>query len=190
MTKLIIETEIDLDEIGYDISKNGGSFDRAMKKIAEQEVVKRVTEKVISTISEEQINNLAGRVKQNIEEKVEKKMLSLLEEDLVLMDRWGKKIFVGSVEDYIKQEIDQKMTAGVDSQGKKISNACGSQQTWLEWYVSSQTKNSCDRMYRRAEEIIDKNMKDLIHNAFFKAKQDTMRGEILKHLASVGVVTE
>ena len=108
MTKLIIETEIDLGEIGYDVSENGGSLDRALKEIAEQEVVKRVTEKVISTISEEQINNLADRVKQNIEEKVEKKMLSLLEEDLVLMDRWGKKIFVGSVEDYIKQEIDQK----------------------------------------------------------------------------------
>lgn len=190
MTKLIIETEIDLDEIGYDIAEKSVSLDNLVKEIAEQEIMKRVTDRVVSTIPVERINALADKIRQTIENTVEQKMINLLNEELVLMDRWGKKTFVGSVEDFIKQEIDQKITAGVDAQGKRIGTVCNTQQTWLEWYIAQQSKSSLDRLHTKAEEIINRTTKELIHDTFFKAKQDTMKEEILKHLASVGVVAE
>lgn len=119
---------------------------------------------------------------------VEKKLASLINEDLAIPDRWGKPVFIGSVEDYMKKQIDEKLFRHVDSSGKTLTGACSnSEDTWLEWKVGrtieAQLKRAMQDVERLATRFCNEELDRRVEN--FKAK--TLTGLIIKKLESVGV---
>lgn len=99
-------------------------------------------------------------IEASVEHSVERKLLGLMDEPIVLSDRWGKKVFLGSVEDYIKKQIDDKILQPVDNSGKAISGCTTSgQKTWIEWkteeIINSSIKLCLDSVKASAARSLD-----------------------------------
>ena len=106
----------------------------------ESVVVNQITQQLSANFKCKAKEMLNAKVNKMIEAAVnyavENKLKSLMDEPVVISDRWGKKKFLGTAEDYIKQEIDSKLLKPVDNAGKELHGCTSTSQTWIEWSIA------------------------------------------------------
>ena len=93
--------EIDTEDLIHDIQE-GASFEELIISSVRQQLQNEVTQKAKEEVTL-QINDKTIDI---VKDAIDSKIAVLMDEPIVLSDRWGKKIFLGSVEDYIKYQID------------------------------------------------------------------------------------
>jgi len=162
----------------YDVQENG--FETAI----ENAIIYKLTsdfEKRAEAFISDKINIM---LQSAVEVTIENKMRNLLNEDVVITDKWGKKIFVGSPEDYIKKQMDEKLLSPVDNSGKKLSGCTSSGQTWLEWNIekaiestiktlTSETRSSALKEYTKlCNDILEEIKMSSTHDALSKVMKD------------------
>lgn len=133
----------------------------------------------------------SGRVGEAVDQEISSQFQRLMGEELVLTDTWGKKAFYGSVEDYVKKSIDQRLLAPVDSQGKRIVGCSSSDQTWLEWYVKKNLESHIDSRIKehvvgsvnKLSAAMDKEIKERFENEI----NGKLANKIIKAMKDLGV---
>lgn len=128
--------EIDMDEI-----KEEG-FEGAVTDALVRKLTATFGEKAESFVNDK----IDKMIVDSVDAAIDKKLTGLLEEPVVISNRWGKKEFLGNVEDYIKKEIDDKLLKPVDSEGKKLNGCSSDNQTWLEWAVNKAIKEAMEKV--------------------------------------------
>lgn len=185
-----LKFEIDTDEIFQDYSEEfgltGASFEDLFKTGLETQIKNQVAEKV----SKAQIEEVTDRIRDSVYEAVENKLEALISEEVAISDRWGKPTFVGSVEDYIKKQIDEKMLAPVDSSGKTVHGCSSSSKTWVEWRVEHALKGTVASIKDTVEKTGRDFCRKILLEELEEFKTKTMRGQIINHLDSIGVIKD
>jgi len=129
--------DINTEQI-YEDGFEAALMDAIVKKLAD-----RISNKADSLITEKTSALMVAA----IDRAVDNKLKNLLDEPIVMTDRYGAKKFLGSVEDYIKMEIDNRLLRPVDSHGKTLTGSCSNSdaKNWIEWSFEKTAKEEYDR---------------------------------------------
>ncbi len=184
MSKL--KFEIDSEDIfgEYGDPEDYTPIERLIKDGLTQEVKKKIQK----DFSSDKFNTITKNIALECTWQVEKKLRNLINEDLVLNDTWGKPTFVGTIEDYLKKQIDKKMLRPVDSRGKTLEGSCSrDNETWLEWYVKKQIDNKIDSIDMELDSIANYECKEAIDGKIKEFKDNGLNKLIMSRLEKAGV---
>lgn len=147
MKMTTIKCEIEIDDI-YDCDKED-SLEAIITSALVEATHKQIKKKYESLFKERAKDIALESVWQ-----IDKKLRNLINEDIVITDRWGKPTFIGSVEDYIKKTIDEKLLKPVDADGNILRNSCSTKEnTWIEWYIEKRITNYLSRLDNKISSI-------------------------------------
>lgn len=181
----ILKIEVDTQDI-YSGYEDGMSFEDLINKEMKAAIVKDILTKIDQTPFEETAKEVAGCAERAVEDKLK----DLINEDLAFVDRWGKPTFVGTVEDYIKKQIDEKLMAPVNAKGKAVTGCSTSDSatTWLQWAVRDEINNQMCTIRSEAYKIAQRFCKNELDEQMEKFTTTTLRGLIVDKLDSVGLI--
>lgn len=143
---------------------------------------------IISNISKESIKEQADKISEEIEGQIEKKLSELIDENLVLTDNYGKVKFVGSVEDYMKKQIDEKILRRVDFDGRTIEGCTTSGLSWLEWSIKNEIKSQIIEIHSASTRQANSFCKNELDKSLKVFMEKTLKGKIVSKLEELGVV--
>lgn len=178
MSKLTFTMDTDL--IDYE---NGMTFEDMVSKTIQESVLKDA----VTKMSKERLDRVTNQLCQSAEKLIEGKLKALLNEDLVLNDKWGKPLFIGSIEDYIKKTIDDKTIGQVDSKGKKITGCTTTDHTWIQWMVEKELTSALSKMQDNIRSLAQDWLKNELRQAIESFKTHTLKQAITDHLESIGI---
>jgi len=180
----ILNISINTDDIFSDYDNDGVSFESLLTSTLREEIKKDIFDR----IAKSKIATETEKIRVQTEQAIEDKLNNLINEDLALTDKWGKVTFVGIIEDYIKKQIDDRLTAPVDSQGK-VPSGCSSRDnvTWIQWVVKNKISHQLQvieaTVVKQASAYCENTLKEEIN----KFTQCTLKGLIVQQLESIGI---
>jgi len=130
--------DINTDQI-YEEGFDSALMDAIVKKLSD-----RISNNAESLITEKTSTLMVAA----IDRAVDNKLKNLMDEPIIMTDRYGAKKFLGSVEDYIKMEIDNRLLRPVHSNGKTLTGSCSNSdaKNWLEWSFEKTSKEELERV--------------------------------------------
>lgn len=184
----ILKIEVNTDDI------YGGDPEDGYGAISFEALVKEaINDKVKQDIQKQFAGEAFKQVSKNISleciYQIEKKLHNLINEDIVMQDRWGKPEFIGSVEDYIKQQIDKKLLKPVNSNGQELTGCSinANNETWIEYTVKKTINEKMKYTLSKVENEVEKYCKIKIDQVLNDFKNNTLNNVILERLNSLGV---
>jgi len=171
----ILKIEVDTNDI----------FDeRSFEDVVTKNVKKEISDIVFAKISKDHVDAIVGEVSKAIDAK----LMNLINEDIAITDRWGKPTFIGSVEDYIKKQIDEKMLSPVDSRGNVIK-ACagGDNETWINHELKKSMAAWLERIKNDFTRSSEQFCKKQLSESIKEYQETTLKGLIMKSLEAVGI---
>ena len=181
-----LQSEIDTDEIWQgDYDEPGTSFEELVRHAVGKEVRVEMQSKFAGEAFETTSKNIALECIYQ----VNRKLRDLVNEDIVMQDRWGEPKFIGSVEDYIKKQIDEKLLKPVNSEGKPL-DGCQlghNKETWIEWTVNKWIDKELKNVKAHVVGAVNDYCKKSIDKTLRDFQKNTLNGLIMKKLESVGV---
>ncbi len=187
MAKLTFE--LDTDEIYKEYNYAGDEVDgNSFESLIKHAIGKEVKLEMQSKFSGDAFDRTSKNIALECVHQVDKKLRSLINEDIVMQDRWGKAEFIGSVEDYIKKTIDEKLLHPVDTNGHKIKG-CSSNadvQTWIEWSVENAIENIVKKVIHQQLQTAERYADRVIKDKIIEFKNKTLNTLITEKLASIG----
>lgn len=175
-----LSISIDTEDINMD---EGWDFESIIRR----ELSTEITKDVISKVSKDAIETTTAEIVSSINSNVEKKLSSLINEDVAISDGWGKPMFVGSVEDYIKKQIDEKLMAPVDSYGKVVKGCSSSDQTWITWFVKYQLDGAIAKLKDVVSQQANRFLNETLKSEMETFKTKTLKSAIVDHLENLGI---
>lgn len=165
----VLTIKIDTDDLGIDEDGYGATFEELFHKGLKDEIANTAFDKLVDS----GVGSFSDIVKNIVSSSVESRIIGLLTEDIKITGKWGEKQFIGSVEDYIKKEIDGKYLHAVNSSGKKLEgcDTSDTENTWINWKLNREMENSFKYLIERSESKITK-MIDRAVNDKMKAFAD------------------
>jgi hypothetical protein len=160
---------IDTDAIGDEIS-----FEDLLTSALKQEIVNQTKDKVAS----DQFKTFSALTSDTLVAEIKLKLQNFLDDDIVLTDRWGKKEFVGTVEDLIRTKIDEVLTRPVDNAGKTLTGCTSPAQTWIEWIIKNKVESRQKQLVEAAETEIRKQIKNDIKNHLDNYKDGLIKEQV------------
>ena len=186
----ILKMELDTSDIYKCFDEEGCPteevfFTDVIKKIITKEIEKDLQERY----SNEVIEKISFAYANKCDEKIISKLESLINEDIVIKDRWGKPKFIGTVEDYIRQEIEEKILKPVNSNGVALQGCTTSSNpdTWIEYTVRSEIEKFTKQHLQKALKTAYQEMEKIIEDTINKFRSETMNEAISKKLQSLGL---
>jgi len=118
---------------------------------------------------------------------VEVKLSALMDEPVVMTDRYGSKKFLGSVEDYIKQEIDNRLLRPVDSNGKTLTGSCSNSdaKVWLEWSVDQTLTKMIDQLMKKFEQTAREKLERIVCQKTDEIVSEKTKNAVAKAMAGL-----
>lgn len=144
-----INFTVDTDEI---FSEEGETV--TFEDIFRQELNKATLAQYHDKLASDSFIEYSRVIAEKLENELKNKLESFLSEEIALTDKWGKKEFVGSIEDLIKSRIDAQLLRPVDSNGKEITGCHTSGHTYLEWFIERKMKEYIDAQMEYAKKDI------------------------------------
>jgi len=182
----ILKLEINTDDIFSDYD-DSVTFEDLFTEAIRKEVTKAVFEKVAKVPVEEETE----KIKIETESAIEKKLENLINEDLAFVNGWGKATFVGSIEDYIKQQIDERIMKTVDNEGRPTTGCHrDGGQTWVQYIVKKEIDYKLKQIKEDADRIATRFCKEALKEEIEKFKTQTLKGLVIQQLESVGVLNK
>jgi hypothetical protein len=184
----ILKFEIDTDDMFQDYDPEFGPSGESFEQLFRDGLSVQIQDKVTADISKVKIDEISEKIKESVVDAVENKLMNLINEDVVISDRWGKSEFIGSVEDYIKKQIDEKMLSPVDSYGKKLEGCTSTTKSWIEWKIEQSIDSSLERIKDSAKRQATDFCKNTLQKELENFKNKTLKGAIVSHLDSLGII--
>lgn len=111
---------------------------------------------------------------------VKLRMMNFLSEEIVLTEGWGKKTFVGSVEDLIKLRFDEVLLRPVDNSGKTLQGCTTASKTWIEFAIEDKLKGTLELIVKRAAESIVANVNNEVKQKLIEFKDQAIKDQVDK----------
>lgn len=180
--------EVDTEDIFSDYDEEYGRGGSSFEDLVRESLGDKVKQEVIKTTLGEKLISASKIIALESVYQVEKKISNLINEDIVIPDRWGKPIFIGSVEDYIKKQIDEKLLRPVDTEGKTLKGVCSTNEdSWIEYMIKKMITHELNKIRREVESVATKFCNSVLDKKMTEFKEKTLIGLIVKKLDSIGV---
>ena len=179
----LLNFTIDTDELGYDEDGYKNSF----KDEFHSSIISRITKMVVGNVTNEEVGQYSILVQEKVQGGVDDLFNTLLNEDVVISDGYGRKKFVGNVEDYIKKEIDDRYLHSVDGNGKRLSGCSTQENTWVQWYLENKCKEYMDRAISSAKDKIEKTINRHMRDVLDSFIEETLKKRANEKLIEMGL---
>ena len=191
---MILKLELDVSELfekhrfnEYDSYQELRYFD--FEQAIKDEFTEQVKKALIEDFKPDWVKAREKNIALEVVHQVEQKLRLLTNEDIVMKDRWGKVEFIGSVEDYIKKQLDDRIYRPVDSNGEVVTGCVTERgtQTWFEWVIKRKLdaieKTIIDKLERKSRYDID----NMIDKAVEKFRSEKLNKMISDRIAAAGL---
>ncbi|MEG0299243.1 MAG: hypothetical protein RR609_06665 [Aurantimicrobium sp.] len=139
-----INITIDLDEYIADAANDMGEYGEKPQPISKY-IVKEIIRELTAQIDSDQRNRIQQEVAEKFEESVtvavqeavDKRLESFMQNEIALTDHWNRPNFIGTFDDFMAKTFDDKFLAPVDSSGKVIKGCTSTGLTYVEWLVKN-----------------------------------------------------
>lgn len=179
----LLNITIDTEDLGIDREGYGHSFEDVFHDSLQDQITKRV----VGNITSAEVNQYSILVQGHVEKGVTDLLKNLLNEDVAITDGYGRKKFIGSVEDYLKKEIDDKYLHPVDGNGKRLVGCTSSSSTWIQWYLKKQAKLHMDYELKKAVNKIESSISKQIEFITGEFIDEKIKSKVTAKLLEVGV---
>jgi len=184
----ILKFEVNTDDMFQNYSEEYGHTGNSFETLFKDAMMKELKKSAVEEALKLPLKELTEKIKEGVDTAVETKLTNLINEDIAITDRWGNPEFIGSVEDYIKKEIDEKMLSPVDSNGRPLQGCTNSDaQKWVQWAVKTSITKKLDEIQSTAQKETQKFCEDVLTQTLEEFKTKTLKSEIIKHLDAVGI---
>lgn len=106
------------------------------------------------------------------------KLENFLSEEIVLVDAWGKKTFIGSVEDLIKKRFDEILLRPVDRDGETLQGCTSSGKTWIEWRLGMVLNKRVTQYVEKAESRIERLVKEQVGEKLSALRDNAVKKQV------------
>ena len=159
--KLIIET----DEL---YGEDGLNFESLLSESFKRAIIKDCKDGLAS----DKFKEFSQLASDTIIADIKLRMENFLNEEIALTGRYGEKMFVGSIEDLIKQRFDDVLLRPVDGSGKTLQGCTSAGKTWIEWSIEQNLeavlkrhiKTASDKILKEVEKRIAEQLKEIMDN--------------------------
>ena len=103
---------------------------------------------------------------------------NFLSEEIVLVDQWGKKTFIGSIEDLIKKRFDETLLRPVNSSGDTLQGCTSSGKTWIEWKLGNTLQEEIASSVKNSERRIKSTIKELVGEKLTELKDEAIKKQV------------
>lgn len=181
----VLTIKIDTDDLGIDEDGYGATFEELFHEGLKDEIAKTAFDKLVNS----GIGKFSDLVKSIVSSSVESRIIGLLSEDIKITGKWGEKQFIGSVEDYIKKEIDGKYLHPVGLNGKKLEgcSTSGSENTWINWKLNELMNKEFDYQIDRAQKKINNLIQQAVDTNMHAYVDRVIQEKTLAKLIELGV---
>lgn len=131
-----------------------------------------------ANLGSEKFKEFAKLASDNIVTGIKLKLEHFLSEEIALVDQWGKKFFVGSVEDLIKKRFDDILLRPVDSAGRTLTGCALSKQTWIEWKLERALTEEVAQQIKVAEKEIKYLVKEQVKERLIVFKDGAVKEQV------------
>ena len=162
---------IDTDDLyGEDVN-----FESLLTSSLRQEVMKNCKTDLVS----DKFKEFAELTSDTIVAGVKLKMENFLSEEIALVDRWGKKIFVGSIEDLMKKRFDDVLLRSVDNKGRTIQGCTTSDNpTWIEWKIENFLEGRIHSFLKEASRKLSEEMEVFVIEKIAAIKKELLETQV------------
>lgn len=175
----ILNITVDTDDIDEDTS---------FESLFRHELSRKITEDLKKKFTEEEFSKFSKAVENTVESQVKAKMESFLSEDITITSEWGKKTFVGSIEDYIRHKYDSVILAPVDASGKMLNGCTSGAKTWVQWSIEQATSAGVKNLVEEAAghikkavcQEVNKQLSDIMNRAIKDKVSASLQGFLAK----------
>ena len=158
-----------------DLYREDVNFESLLTDSLRQEVIKNYK----TDLASDKFKEFAKLVSDTIVVGVKLKMENFLSEEIALVDRWGKKIFVGSIEDLMKKRFDDILLRPVDSNGKTIQGCTTSgNPSWIEWKIENFLENRARGLLDEASQKLSEVMKVSVSKKMTAIKDELLKTQV------------
>ena len=160
--------------------ENGIDFETLITDALRREIINNTKNKVAS----EKFQEFARLTSDTIVSEIKLRMQNFLDDDIVLTNDWGKKRFVGSVDNLIQTKVDDILTKPVNNDGKEVQGCTSSTQTWVEWAIKNEIRERQNRLIQDAAKTVEKTVKDAVTNRLNELKDGAIKKQVGEVFAS------
>ena len=168
---MILQFSVDTDEM---YGEDGIDFESLLSDSFRKELVANCKDKIAS----EQFKTFSKLTENTIIADIKLRMENFLSEEIALTGDWGKKTFVGSIEDLIKQRFDDILLRPVDNGGQTLNGCTSSERTWVEWRIEKQLKEGFDRVIKDAASTVLSDVKKIVNSKLIEIKDNALKQEV------------
>ena len=165
-----LKFSVDTDEL----YKEGISFETLLTDSLKKEIIKNCS----LNLASDKFKEFARLASNTIIVGVKLKLENFLSEEITLVDRWGKKTFVGSIEDLIKKRFDETLLRPVDSSGKTLQGCTLSGKTWIEWRLEKSLNEDVTSYIKDSERKIEYTIKNLVGEKLTELKDNAIKKQV------------
>lgn len=141
---------IDTDDLIPNYDNESSTFEELFRQGMRDSLVQEMK----GRFANEEFAKFTEEVAATVEGQVKTRMQNFLDEEIVLTGEWGKKVFVGSVDDYIKSRFDAVLLHPVNSRGERLSGCTTESKTWIQWHIGEQVKERIEHLVHQASKTI------------------------------------
>ena len=172
---MIIKCEIDTDDLGY---RDDEGYTNSMESLLSDSLRRSIIEKSKDALASEQFKKFGKLTSDTIVADIKLRMENFLSEEISITEKWGKKTFVGSIEDLIKLRFDDILLRRVDSNGKTIEGCTSDGLTWIEWKIKEDLDGKLKKHIDSVKSSIQKTIQETINAKLIEIKDESLKTQI------------
>jgi len=173
-----LKFKIDTDDL---YGEDGVDFEFLLTDSLMREVVKNCKKDLAS----DRFKAFAKLASDTIISGTKLKMENFLSEEIVLTEGWGKKTFVGSVEDLMKKRFDDVILRRVDGNGNTLEGCANSEDTWIEWKIKEDLTKRLEKHIDTAKSVINCQLKEMVDQKLIAIKNDALKEKVDSAFTSI-----
>ena len=150
------------------------NFETLLTDSLKREVIRSCS----SNLASDKFKEFARLTSDTITAGIKLRLENFLSEEIVLVDQWGKKTFVGSIEDLIKKRFDEILLRPVDSSGKTLQGCALSGKTWVEWKLEKSLNEDITSYIKDSERKIEYTVKNLVGEKLTELKDNAVKKQV------------
>jgi hypothetical protein len=172
-----LKFEVDPD----DVHELEMSFDDLVLSQLQKEILNRCKRNLESDKFKKFVELAADKLTVEIKLKLE----NFLSEDIALNDRWGKPIFIGSIEDLMKKRFDDLLLHPVDNSGNRLEGCTSSSMTWIQWSINKKLQTDVTSIIDREKTQLAADIRKNIKQELIDFKDSALKEQVGEAMASI-----
>lgn len=138
-----------------------------------------IQQQMKDTIKSTVANHINPMISAAVKDAVIDKLNEFIFEDIAITDHYGKATFIGSIDDLLKKEFDDKLLHPVDSNGNRLMGCTSQSTTYIQWLLGKEMDKTIKNSISNATRNLDRQIANTV-----KRQLDSYTNEVIKQEVS------